>query len=251
MPNRSKPCFSSKAFPFIFVLFLQLNVWGFGSFASGNIRVSVDPEHNVIMVNESFIVNVSIANVPQDGLYSYELRLKYDSIVLESINVTLPEGHFLTPEQPDEIFVVECRVNQTEEMVYVAVTLLGGPRGKVGSGTLVTIAFKAKAPGISSLSFPFPYPILVPPYSVAYENVDVFEGFVTVVSPDLNSDEEVNIEDLVIVATAFMSYPGHPDWNPLADFNKDNIINIVDLALIARNFGKTFYVGQEKVYKEK
>lgn len=57
---------------------------------------------------------------------------------------------------------------------------------------------------------------------------------------DINGDGKVNIEDLLLAAKAFNSYPGHPRWNYAADENEDNIINIVDFVSIAINFGKNY-----------
>lgn len=56
---------------------------------------------------------------------------------------------------------------------------------------------------------------------------------------DVNGDGIVDIYDVVTVATAFGSYPGHPRWNPDADLVPDGIIDIFDIVTLARNFGKT------------
>jgi len=55
---------------------------------------------------------------------------------------------------------------------------------------------------------------------------------------DLTADGKVYIDDLIIAAKAFGSYPTHLRWNPDADINKDNIVNIKDLFIIAKDFGK-------------
>jgi hypothetical protein len=57
---------------------------------------------------------------------------------------------------------------------------------------------------------------------------------------DLNGDGKVDIKDLVIVATAFGSFPGHPRWNSEADVNQDNYVDMQDLTLVASHFGETF-----------
>ena len=57
---------------------------------------------------------------------------------------------------------------------------------------------------------------------------------------DLNRDSKVDIRDIVIVASAFGSFPDHPRWNPEADINQDEIIDIRDIAIVASNFGKLF-----------
>jgi len=55
------------------------------------------------------------------------------------------------------------------------------------------------------------------------------------VSPpgDVNRDGVVNISDLSIIAFAYHSSPGSPNWNPLADINKDGHIDISDLSTCA------------------
>ena len=55
---------------------------------------------------------------------------------------------------------------------------------------------------------------------------------------DVNTDGTVDIQDILVAALSFGSYPTHPRWNPNADFTKDSYIGIDDICLIARNFGK-------------
>lgn len=210
-----------------------------GKVLEGNVAVYVRPEHNVVTINSVFTVNVNIADVPFDGLWSYQFQLFYNNTVLEGMNVTLPEGHFLEPEQPDFIFVVQCHVNQTGGKVYLAVTLLAPELGKVGNGTLVSAIFKAKSLGHSILRIPEQYLILGRPACGPYEPVDVVEGVVQVVSPDLNMDGKVDLEDLNLQKKAFGSYLGKSDWNITADLNKDDVVNILDISLVAKDYGKT------------
>jgi hypothetical protein len=56
---------------------------------------------------------------------------------------------------------------------------------------------------------------------------------------DLNSDGTINIVDISIVARAFGSRTGDPNWNPIADLDKNGQVNILDIALVARDYGKT------------
>jgi len=55
---------------------------------------------------------------------------------------------------------------------------------------------------------------------------------------DVSGDGIVDIEDIVIVAIAFESRPGQPDWNPIADLNFDGIIDIADVVTAAIHFGE-------------
>ena len=56
---------------------------------------------------------------------------------------------------------------------------------------------------------------------------------------DVNRDGVVDIYDVVAVATAFGSYPGHQNWNPAADLVSDNLIDIYDIVTVALHFGTT------------
>ena len=72
------------------------------------------------------------------------------------------------------------------------------------------------------------------------EQYDVVHGYLlTSIYGDLNGDGIVNISDIFIVAKAFHSSPGDPDWNPIADINNDDWINIIDIWEVAKAYGKT------------
>jgi hypothetical protein len=53
---------------------------------------------------------------------------------------------------------------------------------------------------------------------------------------DVNGDGIVDGRDIIIVARAFLSYPGDPRWNPIADVNNDGFVDGRDIVLVARNF---------------
>jgi len=57
---------------------------------------------------------------------------------------------------------------------------------------------------------------------------------------DINGDQIVDIDDIMVVALAFGSYPGTPSWNPEADLSGDGIIDIDDAVLVAINYGKHY-----------
>lgn len=55
---------------------------------------------------------------------------------------------------------------------------------------------------------------------------------------DLNTDNVINISDIMLIATAFNSSPEDPRYIPELDLNVDNAINIKDIMIVARNFNK-------------
>jgi parallel beta-helix repeat protein len=56
---------------------------------------------------------------------------------------------------------------------------------------------------------------------------------------DLNGDRLVDIFDMVIVAVAYNSIPGDPNWNKIADINGDRNVDIFDLVIVAVHYGES------------
>ena len=59
------------------------------------------------------------------------------------------------------------------------------------------------------------------------------------VAGDINEDRIVDIFDCTMIAFAFNSKPGDPNWNPTADVNIDLLVDIFDLVVVALHFGET------------
>ena len=57
---------------------------------------------------------------------------------------------------------------------------------------------------------------------------------------DVNGDNKVDGEDLSIIAKAYGSFRGHPNWSPNCDFNNDGNIDAGDFCLVCVNYGKTY-----------
>ncbi len=55
---------------------------------------------------------------------------------------------------------------------------------------------------------------------------------------DLNQDGNVDILDIFIVAKAFGTKPGGPNWNAIADVNRDGHVDILDIFAVAKDLGK-------------
>jgi len=55
---------------------------------------------------------------------------------------------------------------------------------------------------------------------------------------DVNRDYVVDILDLTLVAVAFSSTPGQPNWNPQADIDNNGTVDIFDLVTVAVHFNE-------------
>jgi len=81
----------------------------------------------------------------------------------------------------------------------------------------------------------YPHPVMDDQYpEQLYLNLSYYG-----LSSDLDNDGTVNIMDIAIVAKAYGSYPGHPNWNGIADLDDNKKIDILDIATVAKDYGKT------------
>lgn len=133
------------------------------------------------------------------------------------------------------------------------------PVSHLEPGTNITLTFEWKLilfPPIRIMIFPPPwdprevmrrYVNLTAEASVVDGEVDTsdnvyVDGLIDVVwmAPDVNGDGIIDMKDIGAIAKAFGSYPGHPRWNPFADFNQDGKIDMKDISPTARIFGKSY-----------
>jgi len=67
--------------------------------------------------------------------------------------------------------------------------------------------------------------------------------FGTLLEGDASGDDYINPSDFAILSYCWLSYPGHPNWDPSADFRRDDYINPSDFALLSfawLNWGDCF-----------
>jgi hypothetical protein len=116
--------------------------------------LNVEPAIAIVQnVGEEKTVNITVKDISDPKLFSYELKLYYNTTYLEVVGAEIPTGHFLTPTiKPGNIFIVDSGTNNTDAgYVSFAATLLAPEEGKTGSGVLCTVTFRGKALGVSTL----------------------------------------------------------------------------------------------------
>ncbi len=194
--------------------------------------IYIDPSAITVKAYRKFLVNVSIYEVID--LYGWEFKLKWNSTLLDVLNVT--EGDFLKAYN-DTFFVIN--MNNTDGYTRVACTLMGNIGGVNGSGVLAQIEFKAENRGESALEL---YDTKLVNSSEESISHTVSNGKVTITEGllgDINGDGMVNILDAIMLSNAFGSRLGDANWNPDADLNDDDIVNILDAIILAGSFGET------------
>ena len=70
------------------------------------------------------------------------------------------------------------------------------------------------------------------------DNYPLINPWSQLLQGDINDDGTVDIFDAILLANAFNTVPGMPNWNPNADFNTDEVVDIFDAIILANNFGK-------------
>ena len=68
----------------------------------------------------------------------------------------------------------------------------------------------------------------------------VYDAVKVKMAGDVNCDEWVDYKDLGLLAAAYGSLPGDPDWNLQCDFNDDSYAGSMDLFMLALNYGKSY-----------
>jgi hypothetical protein len=121
-----------------------------------------------------------------------------------------------------------------------AAVMLSPEESRNGSGVLGTITFQVLKKDECPLEI-FDDILLGYDGVISPDEYDVEHGhFIASFYGDLNGDGVVNMIDLSIVALAYLSKPGDPNWNPIADIAEPfGIINIIDVAAVAKERGKT------------
>ena len=69
------------------------------------------------------------------------------------------------------------------------------------------------------------------------ELADIIEG--ASACPDLDGDDDVDIADIMLVASRWHTAVGDPGYHPAYDLDSNGVIDIVDIMLVAVHWGET------------
>jgi uncharacterized protein YgiM (DUF1202 family) len=168
-----------------------------------------------------------------------------------TISPTLHDVAILNVEvQPTQVFqgstvniaVVACNEGTETEVfnvtVYVNTTVIQTTTVTLASKNSVTVTITWSTAGFAKGDYIISaYARPVSGESDTADNTFV-DGVVKVkMLGDVNGDEKVDYWDLFLLARAYGSVEGDPNWNEQADFNSDGWVNYMDLYILARNYG--------------
>ena len=194
--------------------------------------LKIEPLVTQIQPGDAFSVTVEVKDVVDLGAFSFELT--YDAEVIEATGVAL--GQFLGSTGRS---VLEVGPVMTPGRISYGAVSFGDEPGPSGAGVLATIGFQALAPGSTLLELED----TVLTDTKGHEQEHVVRGGRVVVAEcifgDFDCDCDVDIVDVMAVASRWGSVEGDSLYDPLYDVDDDGDIDIVDVALVAAAWGNT------------
>ncbi|HID87784.1 MAG TPA: hypothetical protein EYP55_10480, partial [Anaerolineae bacterium] len=201
---------------------------------AGHPLVHIEPAVSSPLPGDVFTVTIAIDNVQDLG--NFELEMTYYPGVVHVEDVVLGDflgstGREVTPLGPE--------IDNEAGLMRFGAFSIGEEPGPTGSGALAIVTLSAQAYGESPLHL----------QNVQLTNIEaediparLRDGLVSVgdcIFGDFDCDCDVDIVDVMQVASRWGSEEGDPDYDPLYDLDHDGDIDIVDVALVAAAWGNT------------
>ena len=194
-------------------------------------RLTFSTTETDLLAGDMFTLNLNAENI--SDLAGWQGDIAFDPDALEAVEVT--EGDFLKSEGGNTFFQGGT-IDNTAGKITSLYSARIAESGVSGTGTLLSVTFKAKAGGetyVTLENFEFS--------SISGDIIPAVPPNITITIGeyppwDVNQDGRVSIVDLVLVAKDLGS---NTPANLRTDVNRDGIINIQDLILVAQNFGAT------------
>lgn len=202
----------------------------------------IDPQTTIAEVDETFSINVSVAEVTD--LYGWEFKLYYLNDILNATEVT--EGPFLKAGGntyftggPSETEGILNDYNTTHGRIHIWCTLLEEIPGVNGTGPLATITFKATKTGTSNLALSKTFLINSKVIEIPHETIDgdfsatVHDVAIKDVTP---SKTVVGQGYSLSISVSVKNYGSFAEtFNIAAYYNETNIIATQDVVLANGN----------------
>ena len=184
-----------------------------------------------VRVDDTFTLHINAEKVTD--LSGWQFDLTFDPDVLEAVKVN--EGDFLK-KGGGTTFFQRGTVNNAMGKISGMSAALISDSGVTGTGTLLSVIFKAKADGNSQMAL---HNFQLGSSTGEAIPADVNDFTITVISKpkwDVNADGQVSVLDLILVARHFGE---KASANSKIDVNNDGIISILDLIAVAQQMDKS------------
>ena len=211
---------------------------GFFGFQEGteykvsNSRIVYTFSENTIHVVDTFTLDIRAEDV--HDLAGWQFDVVFDPTRLEALEIS--EGDFLKTANAPTFFKKGSINNRTGKITGLSAARLSGD-GVRGTGTLLSIAFLAKAAGETRLTLNNFQLGSITGGEIPAGPLEVsisIEG--ELATGDVNRDGHVTILDLILVSKHLGE---NSPANPAVDVNGDGTVTILDLIAVSQNLGKS------------
>jgi hypothetical protein len=192
------------------------------------------PEQTVYLSAGAFTADVAIADVTDLG--SFQFTLVFSPTVMHVDGVAL--GDFLGSTGRNTSPVGPQIDNETGTLTFGGFSF-GEPPGPNGSGLLATITFSPQAEGESALHLQSVQVTNTVPEEIAVGQQDGQVTVLQTIPGDLDGDCDVDVMDIMIVASHWNSSEGDPDYDARYDMDGDGDIDIVDIMRVVIHWGES------------
>ena len=197
--------------------------------------VWIDPPQQTAQLSEgNFTADVAITDVVNLGSFQFVLAFSPTIVHVEGAEL----GDFLA-STGRSVSTVGPDINNEAGTVNFGAFSFGELLGPDGSGVLATISFSSQAGGESDLHL---QNVQVTDIVTDTISVELQDGHVTVlgcIPGDLDCDCDVDIVDIMMVASHWNTSVGDPNYDPTCDLDSDGDIDITDIMFVAAHWGET------------
>jgi len=172
-----------------------------------------------------------VGEVPSYGLETTPIQvIVAQPLTLDPLKTVVGQGYSL----PINVTVMNS-ANSLETFnvtVLSNATVIGTEENvDVSNGALRTLSFTWNTTGSSLGNYTV---------NALASSLSASSSVVLTIPGDINGDFKVNLQDLVILASAYGSKPGDINWNPNADITGNNAVGLADLVILAQHYGQHY-----------
>jgi len=138
---------------------------------------------------------------------------------------------------------VENRGEYTETFsvtIYADSTQIGLRQVTLSQGENTTLSFAWDTTGFTYGNHSLRAEIGIIPFETDTGN-NVMESWIIITIPgDIDGNYNVQLADLVLLAKAYGSKPGDPNWTPNSDIDNNDVVGLSDLVILATYYGQHY-----------
>jgi len=196
-----------------------------------------DQTHTYFYADIGATINLTLYVQDVSSLWSWKVNVTWDNSMLQLAPINnVTEGPFLSNNGASTTLFLDAPPTQGN-IPELSSTLLENS-SVTGSGDLAYIAFTVQNYGDTTINITS-IRLLNPAGTDITTIAPTSKTLVLRLPGDINGDGTVDIYDAIILAAAFGSSPGNPNWNPAADLNGAGLIDIYDAIILSSHFGQT------------